>query len=440
MSFPSPDAHARMGLRMSTLQLSISFLTCLATAFSWRYFRFFVHIYAYLRLNINSHKPLAPGDPKTCTIIISTVSDHDNEELQECITTCLNNEPKAIILSTDNPHRAKGLENLARHMRTSSVQIFVEQSGVASKRRQMMQAANRVTTPLIAFIDDHIFLPESFLPSSISEFEDPQVGICGTFKKVRRKALLSKSIIGKYWERFWNFIGMIYLERHNYETGCTHELDRGVFVVSSRAMLIRSSIVQDRMFQDAFLNEYIFGIAGPIDVGDDNFITRWILTLYWNIAISKVPVETTLGEFVKLPWQLLRWRRTTYQNLDILFCWQLWLFWPWTAWTAYVPALFNFAIIWDLGMIYCLTNTRFYADYTHPRLLVIWFCVFIYISKVVKLLPHFRRYPSDFFLFFFPIPAYPIFGWLHIGWSISAICTVLRYDWSGRNFSQTPVI
>ncbi|KAF3060543.1 hypothetical protein CFAM422_011318 [Trichoderma lentiforme] len=264
-------------------------------------------------------KPLPPGDSKKCTIIISTVSDHDNEELQECIATCLVNDPKAIILSTDNPQRANGLQNLARHMRTPGIEISVEQSGVASKRKQMIQAANRVTTPLIAFIDDHVFLPQSFLCSSISEFEDQRIGICGTEKKVRRKALLSKSIIGKYWERLWNFLGMVYLERHNYEIRATNAMDGGVFVVSSRAMLIRSSIVKDKAFQDAFLDELVFGTSGPIDVGDDNFITCWILlSLEWKIAISRVHVETTLGEFSKMIWQLLRWRRTTYQNLAMV--------------------------------------------------------------------------------------------------------------------------
>jgi hypothetical protein len=36
-----------------------------------------------------------------------------------------------------------------------------------------------------------------------------------------------------------------------------------------------------------------------------------------------------------------------------------------------------------------------------------------FLTKLVKLIPYFWRYPTDFFLFFFPIPAYPIFTYRH---------------------------
>lgn len=171
-------------------------LPWLVTAFAWRYFRFVVFIYATLWQYINPKKPFQKsGDSKKVTIIIPTVSDHDNEELRECITTCLQNKPEAIIISTDNPERANGIEKLACSLKASSasgVNIFVKHIDVASKRKQMIRAVKQVDTPLVAFLDDHVFLPESFLCSSVPEFDDPKVGICGTIKKVRRKALLSK--------------------------------------------------------------------------------------------------------------------------------------------------------------------------------------------------------------------------------------------------------
>jgi hypothetical protein len=55
-------------------------------------------------------------------------------------------------------------------------------------------------------------------------------------------------------------------------------MDRGVFVVSGRALVILSEIVQDNNFCKAFTNEcFFFSLFGLLNPDDDNFITRWVL-------------------------------------------------------------------------------------------------------------------------------------------------------------------
>jgi hypothetical protein len=58
-------------------------------------------------------------------------------------------------------------------------------------------------------------------------------------------------------------------------------------VVSGRALVILTEIVQDDNFRKAFTNDrFLFGLFGPLNPDDDNFITRWVLCLPQNYEIK----------------------------------------------------------------------------------------------------------------------------------------------------------
>jgi cellulose synthase/poly-beta-1,6-N-acetylglucosamine synthase-like glycosyltransferase len=151
---------------------------------------------------------------------------------------------------------------------------------------------------------------------------------------------------------------------------------------------------------------------------DDNFITRWVLREGYEVKIQyskDSTIETTLGRYPKFLGQCSRWARTTYRsNLCSLFTDRtVWHRWPWTVWTAYIPQLFNLALLWDSGMVYAFTQSGFYSDSEHLTLLLMCLLCWIYFTKSVKLLGYFWNHPLDFFLFFFPIPAYHFFAYFH---------------------------
>jgi hypothetical protein len=52
-------------------------------------------------------------------------------------------------------------------------------------------------------------------------------------------------------------------------------------------------------------------------------------------------------------------------------------------------------------------------------------------------MPYFWRYPTDFFLFFFPIPAYPLFAYCHSILKLWAGITFWNHSWTGRNLGQS---
>jgi hypothetical protein len=118
-----------------------------------------------------------------------------------------------------------------------------------------------------------VFLPPSFLDSVVPIFKNLCVGLCGTKKTICRKYPEIYLLYGRYWELFWNIIGALYLERYNFEIRVTNAIDRGVFIISGRVMIILSKIVQDNNFCKAFTSEYFFfGLFSPLNPDDDNFI------------------------------------------------------------------------------------------------------------------------------------------------------------------------
>ncbi|KAI1357473.1 HAD-like domain-containing protein [Xylaria arbuscula] len=54
-----------------------------------------------------------------------------------------------------------------------------------------------------------------------------------------------------------------------------------------------------------------------------------------------------------------------------------------------------------------------------------------------KIMRHFRRHPQDFLYYFFPIPAYHLFAWLHTFIKLYAALTFFNISWAGRNL-KTP--
>jgi len=421
-----------------------------AALFTARYYRFFVNLYAYWR-----YKPSPiPDKPtlfaKDVTLILPTVSVSNNPDFEETVTTFLVNKPARFIIVMDTYETlllaiekyrdicakiqagsSPFLSGLGP-MDVSCVRASFLHTGHADKRTQMARAIPLVQTKLTVFLDDHVFVKPKFLQSVLAAFEDPHIGICGTKKSVRRKVFRTGSILRDAWLSVWNFLGIAYLVRHSLENQLMNSMDGGVAVVSGRTMAIRTALIKTNKFLKRFVNQKPFLGSGRVKIGDDNFITMWVVKQNYGIKMQcteDATIETTLGEPFKFFWQCLRWRRTTYQaNIEqLLTNRKVWKRWPWTVWMALIPALFNLALFWDAWMVYAFTQTTVYSR-TGVSGLITW----IYLTKVVKLLPHFLNHPWDFVLFFFPLPVHLCWAYIHSFISIYSIFTIWNQRWEGR--------
>ncbi|KAI1494541.1 nucleotide-diphospho-sugar transferase [Biscogniauxia mediterranea] len=394
--------------------------------FIFRYLRLFVNIVGWL-IYKPCPIPARPSyDPSDCTVIIPTIDPAGADFLECCFSVLLNNPGHLLIVTAGktNRHITKKIASLLKKT-FPETRIKVKTATVANKRHQVALGLKYVKTELVVLVDDHVFWPsQRFLPTAIAPFEDARVGAVGTNKRVRR------NVSGWNIQSFFNFLGCVYLERHNFEIRATNALDGGVFVVSGRTSLWRTSILQDPAFLDGFTHEmFLNGTMGPLNADDDNFLTRWIVKHGWDIKIQSsedAVIETTLGEYPRFLSQCLRWARTTWRsNSCSLFTdGTVWERQPWCVYAVYLSSFVNFALFYDAALLYTLYH---HTTFGHHSLA--YMAAFILWTKTVKLLPHFWRCPGDVLFF----PGYLLFAYYHSLLKLYALATFYETAWSGRN-------
>jgi hypothetical protein len=418
--------------------------------FVFKFLKVVVHTISYI-----SYRPSAmPSHPafrsEDCTVIIPTVGDLD-AEFVECIQSVLACNPHKIIISTVG--RAK-FDFATKVCAAIDEDIDVIAIATPSKRAQVVAATKQVDTHITVLADDHVFWPPTFLSSAVSPFEDPRVGLVGTVKRVRRTFSAPFSAADML-----NFIACLYLERHNFECTASSFIDGGVFVISGRTALLRTSIFQSPSFQYAFLNEYWMG-KGPLNVDDDNFTCRWMVSHGHKTVFHNAPealMETTLGMAEAGGWkkfrgQLNRWARTTWRsNPTSLFVERaVWRSQPWSVYAVYLSSFVNFVLFYDTALFFSLYYSSFGDLYDKCSELSIepygkslclpfgiswsqssalWILAgLILLSKLIKPLPHYMRNPRDLMY----VPLQIAFGYWHSWVKLYALLTVRNVAWGTR--------
>lgn len=398
--------------------------------FVFKFFKVVVHTISYIMYR----PPPPPADPTLtsldCTVIIPTVGDMDGEfiETVESILAC---NPAGLIISTVGAEKLALATRVCAKIDPDILCIAVDRP---NKRNQFMAAVRRVNTAITVSADDHVFWPRTFLQSAITSFENPHVGLVGTVKRVRRANL------GRTFADFLNFFACIYLERHNFECTASHNIDGGVFVISGRTVLFRTSVIQSPPFQKAFMNEYwLFGTIGPLNVDDDNFVCRWMVTHRHEIVFHNSPdalIVTTLGTsggWKKFRGQLDRWARTTWRSnaTTLLADRTAWRTQPWCVYAVYFSAFVNFALFYDAALFATLYFSSFYSASSMKRLGCLLFA-----SKLIKPLPHYMRNPRDLPY----VPLQILFGYYHSWVKLNALLTCTNVAWGTRPGVDQPAV
>jgi len=210
-------------------------------------------------------------------------------------------------------------------------------------------------------------------------------------------------------------------------------------------LVIWTEIVQDNNFRIIFINEcFFFDLFGLLNPDNDNFIIYWVLRYLQNYEIkiqynNNAIIKTIFGQYLKFLMQYECWVCTTFRSnsYSLITDCMVWRRWPWIIWTIYIPSLFNLAFFWDPGMFYVFTQTKLYLESRSPILFLLCFGGWIYLIKLVKLMPYFWRYFMDFFLFFFPIPAYPLFIYYYSLLKLWAGIIFWNHSWTGRNLDAS---
>ncbi|KAH6853110.1 nucleotide-diphospho-sugar transferase [Chaetomium sp. MPI-CAGE-AT-0009] len=361
--------------------------------FCWRYLRFVVNLTAFWCYS-PAPKPSKPTytPSRDVTAVIPTVGT-DMETFQKALESCADNGPAKIIVVTVGDELFAKVSSCVDMVSPEypSIQFVVEAAKVPSKRGQIALAVPHIKTDITVLLDDHVFWGPSYLETLLRAFEDPSVGLVGTNKRVQRKEGLG------LWGRIWNMLGATYLCRHNFEIRATNAVDGGVFVVSGRTSALRTEILSHHDFLPHYTNERsFFGMFGPLNPDDDNFITRFAVRHGWRIKIQYTEdcvVHTTLGVDAPLHTKFLgqcqRWARTTWRsNLCSLVTERsVWIFQPYCIYAVYLTSLTNFAAVTDGLLVHLFTKSSAYTSNSALGALVCW----ILFTKIVKVLDYFRH-------------------------------------------------
>lgn len=417
-----PDRAGNLITAADAAELTVNATVAFWSLFCFRYFRLAVNIVSYLKYK-PSPIPASPSyTSRDVTILIPTVENDD--AFLTCARSICANNPAQLFVITVGQEMRDAIHNSLQHLRTDfpEVDVQVHYTEGANKRRQLDAVIPLIRTQLTSMVDATVVWGPRFLTSALAPLEDPNICLVGTNKRVRRTrgAGLVASV--------WNFIGCLYLERHNFEVRAQNAISGEAFVISGRTNVIRTVVIQDPDFRVGFVNERFFlGMGGPLAADDDNFIVRWVLKRGGVIKFqydddSRIDIAP-IGEFPRFLSQCVRWARTTWRsNPAALKIPHVWINQPYSVYSIYLASFFNFALLVDPLLVYlCYVSS---TNWTSICLLVVW----IVCSKMVKLITYFWREPRD--LMFFPL--YVLFAYFHSLIKLWALLTFWDLAWSGR--------
>ncbi|KAK5131802.1 Type 2 glycosyltransferase [Meristemomyces frigidus] len=376
---------------------------------SWLDVAVFAWLFRYLRLIVNclshwSFRPIPiPQDPTytsdDVTVILPTIAT-GGVDLETTLRTCLQAEPHELILVTVDAN-VENLSKVASAVNAKKIRVLSIRE--ANKRRQMCRAIPEVSTKITMFVDDDVAWPPKVLQWMLAPFEDPRVGGVGTSQRLKRTADMS----------IWSFLGAAYLERRNFDCSACLRIDGGLPCLSGRTVAYRSSILQDDAFTHGFTNEE--WRTCQLNADDDNFITRWLYSHDWKIAMQyhkEAEVQTTLEDGPKYLSQCLRWVRSNWRsNLTSMFVeGHYWWTQPWSTYSVLQTTLTAWALPCDAFIIlaWYQASSSWPQELRTPLFVFLLSWTFLF-SKTVKLWGHFLRYPADIVF----VPVYIGFGYFH---------------------------
>ncbi|TKA74504.1 hypothetical protein B0A49_05610 [Cryomyces minteri] len=381
--------------------------------FIFRYLRLVVHCVSYYRFKPRPVQVKPACLPDQATVIVPTTFKCA-DEFARCLGSILACGPFEVIVVTSKA-KLCAVETCCR-INGFSDGVRVISVGKLNKRRQLVAALRQTMSEITIFADDDVLWPEDFPESILASFDDPAVGAAGPRQRVVRNAR----------PNVWNFLGIAYLERRNFNTGATNNLDGGISTLSGRTSAYRTSILKSDAFYDAFLNDTWFG--RPLNTDDDKCLTRWTYSKGWKIHLQfddNAVLETTMECSSKFLLQCVRWARAHWRgNLTVMANNSYWYRKHlWTLYAVYISQFQTPALLVDGFLVYLLFKATESCSYNARWLIFQTFAFWLFFTKIVKLIPHLLRHPKDVKF----LPASVLFGYVHGFINVYACLTLHVY-------------
>jgi hypothetical protein len=234
------------------------------------------------KITSNLAKQYKPAEPrlsptfspsKDVTVIICTL-DPPKKELAVCLYSVFINNPKEIIISTTKPHLEQVLRFITKFVNKWEFdrnKITVTADAEQGIRTQLKAAIEKAKGSVIATCNDSIVWAPTYLTYMLACLEDPKVG-----------AVSPPIVVGIPDDRMkrdvitvWEVAGTKLAYRGPGSGTSMHVAAKWCWILSGATGVYRAEILQNKDFLHAFTNDYWRG--KKLDVGDDTFISRWLL-------------------------------------------------------------------------------------------------------------------------------------------------------------------
>ncbi|KAK3066460.1 hypothetical protein LTR53_017186, partial [Teratosphaeriaceae sp. CCFEE 6253] len=394
--------------------MQVLLLTVFTILFLFRYTRTIVSIFTF---NLYRPKPVrekASYTGRDVTVIVPTTFK-DEKELSHCIRCIYGSSPFEVLIVT-----AAANVDLVEHICALRGFSRFRVLGVPklNKRLQMIRALKEVRTEIVVFADDDVFWPDNYLDYLLAVFEDPDTGAGGTRQRVRRNP--------GFFINVWNFLGISYLERRVWNNICTNAVDGSLSTLSGRTAAYRTAILQD-----PYLYHWL-----EQQTDDDKCLTRYVYSHGWSITIQSDPravLETTLEDNPKYISQCLRWARGHWRGNFLVmqresyWCSRRYL---WGFYVIYLGQFQTPALLID-GLLFALLG-RVVCNSDHAPSAYACLGAWILFTKILKLIPHFVRYPQDMVYIAVSI----LVSYLHGFINIYALLTQSNTHWGSQQLDS----
>ncbi|PSK44262.1 Chitin synthase 3 [Elsinoe australis] len=392
----------------------------------FRYFRLLVNIAAFLRFT-GRFVPKFPRYTTDDVTFLMPTTFSDPEEVIKCLLGIQKCKPTAMIIVTSDS-KLDIVKN--RCADAGIVNVLVLGVSKLNKRRQMLVGLEHVKTEITFFVDDDVIYPSANLPQHLLNcFENSTVGAAGPRQRARRDPYPS----------IWNFLGICYLERRNFNTGATNCIDGGISTLSGRTQAVRTAILKNKEFYHYFRNDSFLGRKLTVD--DDKALTRFIYSRGWNISLNfheECTIETTFEEGFDFINQCLRWARGHWRgNLIVMAKESYWYkTHTWTLYSTYISQFQTPALLVDGLLVLLLRGAIQNADATTQARAYGVFATWVGFTKIVKIVPHLTHYPQDVIF----IPVSILFSYIHGFINVYALLTTHKTIWGSRGATADEVV
>ncbi|KAN0099403.1 glycosyltransferase family 2 protein [Hyaloscypha variabilis] len=266
------------------------------------------------KLNLARYQPVPiPSKciytPDQVSVIVCTV----DTLLARCLRSWLANHPLELLIVTIPEHEDHILSVVANASLSAAdfAKVKVLTSTTKGKRVQLAVGIRHAKGTIIASTDDHISWGPDFLKGMLPCFEDETVGAVGPTMTAAIPNDRQSSDIITPWEvaatrTAWN---------RNFQLKASYAAARWCWVLSGGMGVFRAIILKDPMFILSYTNDTWLG--KNMEAGEDTFVSRWLQSHGWTIAIQALP-ETEVRRTVKASpdflKQMFRWERSTIRT------------------------------------------------------------------------------------------------------------------------------